>query len=225
MKCYWCQNRIVRNLTLKEILFPFSSQETLCLDCQKLFVKTPTVTCPNCCKIGYSEKCLECLAWQIKYPDLNIKHHSFFIYDETFREWIYQYKFQGDYRLRQTFKLELKQYFNQHKDALVCPIPLSTQRYQARGFNQTQAMLEAAGVSCTMLLTKKIDTQAQAQKSKRERLLAPQPFEVTKAGLEIEGKKIIIFDDVYTTGQTLLHAMSRLNTYKPREITTVSLAR
>lgn len=225
MNCHWCQKLIVRNLSLKEMLFPFSSQETLCLDCQKLFVKTPAVTCPNCCKIGYSEKCLECLAWQVKYPDLKIKHHSFFIYNETFREWIYQYKFQGDYRLRQTFKLELKRYFSRQKDVLVCPVPLSTQRYQIRGFNQTQAMLEAADIACTMLLTKKVDTLAQAQKSKMERLLTPQPFEVTKAGLEIEGKKVIIFDDVYTTGRTLLHAMAALNTYKPREMTTVSLAR
>ena len=43
--------------------------------------------------------------------------------------------------------------------------------------------------------------------------------------VEIKAKKIILFDDVYTTGRTLLHAMDVLNAYHPSQISTVSLAR
>ncbi|HHJ5214051.1 TPA: phosphoribosyltransferase family protein, partial [Enterococcus hirae] len=41
----------------------------------------------------------------------------------------------------------------------------------------------------------------------------------------IKGKKVLLVDDVYTTGQTLFHAASCLLPHAPEKIRTFSLAR
>lgn len=225
MRCGWCQNGIIRNLTVREILFPLSIEEECCLSCRQRLKKIEQPSCPTCRKQGCLTQCEDCQQWQQLFPDYDFSHHAFFVYDSAFQEWLLQYKFLGDYRLRKTFVSDIKKYFKQERDSLICPIPLSQARFRERGFNQTEGLLSAAQIPTVQLLEKAIHTEPQAQKNRSERLALTQPFLPTEAVHLIKGKQVILFDDVYTTGRTLFHAATLLLAYEPEKIRTVSLAR
>ena len=225
MKCTWCQQLQIRNLTIAEILLPWSIQETRCAQCQEKLSLTATPCCTLCMKQGQLSPCDECQLWQQKYPAYSFTHHAFFQYNDAFHDWIYRYKFLGDYRLRKTFSKEISHFFKQHPKSIVCAIPLSSERQIERGFNQSEALLSAANIPTFDLLKKSQHTPAQAQKNRQERLAMIQPFEATTLATTIQGKEVVIFDDVYTTGRTLFYAAETLMVFKPLKIRTLSLAR
>ncbi|HLQ40312.1 MAG TPA: phosphoribosyltransferase family protein [Tetragenococcus sp.] len=225
MKCSYCQKEIVRNLTVKEICFPWSIQAERCPACKNRFTLIKEPACPTCGKMGEVEMCDECRLWQKKYPNYSFCHKALFVYDQAFKDWIHQYKFLGDYRLAATFTGEIQQFFAKRKDWIITYVPLSEERYQERGFNQTLAFLQAAGIKNRELLIKNKDTTAQSKKNRQERLAAPQAFIATEAAKQIKNKKVLLADDVYTTGRTLFHAAEILLDYKPRQLATFSLAR
>ena len=119
----------------------------------------------------------------------------------------------------------MKKLLKHYPNAVVCPIPLSEKRQQTRGFNQVEAILSEANIPYKCLLKKKIDTSAQAKKTRDERLLMPQPFEVNVDKNKIMNQEIILVDDVYTTGRTMFYAAECLLPYQPKKIRTFTLAR
>lgn len=229
MKCSYCQEPIIRNLTLREVLLPTPKiTEELCENCQQLFTPVPkTNVCCGCqkkCAQGY---CQDCRRWQLLYPDYDFHHEALFQYDEGFKEWMMQYKIAGDYRLRTTFAKEIRTYFRPfiRKGYLICPLPLSEQRYQHRGFNQAEAFLTAAKIPVTNLLIRTKHVKPQAEKNRAGRMKMTQPFALNVPAEDVANQRIIIVDDVYTTGRTMFHGANVILTAEPAEIRTFSLAR
>ncbi len=88
------------------------------------------------------------------------------------------------------------------------------------------AVLDAGGVKSKEWLDKVVDTAPQAQRSRKQRLEEAQPFAVKpEATVEIKNKKLLLIDDVYTTGRTLYHAAEALQTFGPQSIRSFSFAR
>ena len=224
MKCSYCQQPIIRNLTVWEILYPPAIKHCRCEPCNQLFVPIKQPHCPTCKKQEVTQKCQECQRWQNLYPQYEFEHDALFQYNEGFQQWIFQYKFQGDYQLRKTFQVDIQDYFKK-KQGLICPIPLSQQRYEQRGFNQVEAFLEAAQIPMTKLLSKSVDTVPQSERTRKERLQAIQPFQMIGSPEQVKNQSILLVDDVYTTGRTIFHAAEVLLSYKPKSIRSVSLAR
>ncbi len=89
-------------------------------------------------------------------------------------------------------------------DAIV-PVPLHWTRKWSRGFNQSailaRAVSKAAGLPILPVLRRVKRTKDQTRLSRQERLANVRgAFRVTK---EVEGKKLLLLDDVTTTGATL----------------------
>lgn len=101
------------------------------------------------------------------------------------------------------------------RDVVFVPMPLHDLRERARGFNQAAdiASLVAAEVGgVVMPLLARVAVAAQlAGKSREERLTAmsQQPFVVTTPE-EVVGKRVIVVDDVRTTGATMHAALAAL---------------
>jgi ComF family protein len=115
------------------------------------------------------------------------------------------------------------------KADLVLPMPLSRQRLQERGFNQTLLLaraLDSQKVRHDLLLRIK-DTPAQSSLPRNERLLSvanAYALEPLHAPL-IRDKHIVLIDDVMTTGATLNAAARVLRQAGAAHITAVVFAR
>lgn len=91
---------------------------------------------------------------------------------------------------------------------IIVPIPLHHSRQRKRGYNQSEKF--ASGISeklnipvVTNAVTRKHHTQTQTRKSKRQRWdNVHAVFELNRAH-ELGGRKILLVDDVVTTGSTV----------------------
>lgn len=90
---------------------------------------------------------------------------------------------------------------------LLVPVPLHRKKLKQRGYNQAgeicEGMSRICGISVADVLERTVFTQAQASLDKWERLRNIQGVFSLKEDMPIVGKKVIIVDDVFTTGATV----------------------
>ena len=98
---------------------------------------------------------------------------------------------------------------------VLLPVPLSRKRFRQRGYNQSEQL--ALGVSdvthlpvVTKVLKRKHFRQSQTQLNRRERQENVADMFELRDGSMVEGKHVLLIDDVCTTGATLLACMDAL---------------
>ena len=125
--------------------------------------------------------------------------------------------------------------WDEFKDAWVVPVPLHKKRLKSRGFNQTDllafGLVEFYNLAMAPILKRKIFTSPQAHLKREARLTNLKgaftlidnirPCEI-KA---LDGRKIILVDDICTTGSTLNECAKILKGAGCGRITAVVLAR
>ena len=95
--------------------------------------------------------------------------------------------------------------FQLSPDLWVCPVPLHRRRLLKRGFNQSQLLATQifGAQKVKELLIRERHTKPQVTLTYRERLKNVRgAFRAQNASF-IRGKKILLFDDIFTTGATL----------------------
>ncbi len=97
------------------------------------------------------------------------------------------------------------------KKILLVPIPISTQRRKERGFNQveiiTNLLAYEFGLDTNKIILQRIkDTKPQYSNNREERFKNVQNAFCIKNEKLLRGKKIMLVDDVSTSGATLLEA-------------------
>jgi competence protein ComFC len=113
---------------------------------------------------------------------------------------------------------------------VIIPVPLSKERRKQRGHNQVVSILKyVKEVNIEKnILFKTRDTTPQTRLSRKKRLENVVDVyginDTTYASKKVEGKHIILLDDVFTTGATLKAAKRALSPLSPASITCVALA-
>lgn len=183
----------------------------LCRECfsRLKFIKTPYCSC--CGKVflgsGDNHLCGVCLksSWAFD------KARSFFIYEEITAKLIHDLKYSGKTTGISTFR-----WLSEQSDVLddlktpdfILPVPLHRKRLQKRGFNQALILArslfpeEKEKIRHDILL-RKVDTPTQAGLSGIERRKNLKNAFAVEKSPEVAGKKVLIMDDVFTTGSTL----------------------
>lgn len=225
-KCLLCGLVIKEKLTIHQILFPGLIEEsTLCHQCQENFQRYPRTRnryCLGCGKEETAKLCSECEQWQDSY-NWYLPHYPLFHYNQSMKDYMQQYKFQGNYCLRLAFQELIKKEIKKQDYDLLLPIPVTSHTMQTRGFNQVTGLIE--GIKYTSLLHhlayQKI---AQSQKTRRGRLDNQQPFWLESPEI-IKGRRVLLVDDIYTTGRTLYYAAVLCREAHCHSVKSLSLAR
>lgn len=175
--------------------------------------------------------CSECLANAPSYGKLRATA----FYEPTLREAIHLLKYEKKRilvkHLIQLMQQHLPNDFSREDYDWLLPIPLHKKRYRKRGFNQSE--LIATGVSSVWnvpvrkdILLRVRDTVALSRlNSQAERVeTITGAFEV-RFPESVQGKRILLIDDIFTTGTTVDEAIRVLQPAKPSTIDVLVLCR
>lgn len=156
----------------------------------------------------YQDSCFHCRELEFDFQ----KNESLCIFDGMMRELIHQFKFgrrKSLFRLFSELSLIHKGTYIREHDALV-PVPLTFARFRERGFNQSYMIGRAIATSTNILFLGNIllrrgksKPQSSIASLKERKDNLTDRFFLRKKGFEItRGKKILLIDDVLTTGAT-----------------------
>ena len=230
--------------SLRELCFP-----TVCLLCrQRLPAFTAVHLCPDCllrirliqpplchcCGVefagsGDNHYCGLCLA---KPPHFS-KARAIFRYDDESASLVHTFKYGGKTVARATFCALAKKVLplaDLATPELIIPVPLHRRRLRSRGFNQAlvlaRFLFPKAGrriVANLLVRTRWTDPQtALSGRERRQNLVGA--FTVSKPE-RIVGQRILLIDDVYTTGTTLNECARVLKKNGAAQVEALTLAR
>jgi len=161
-------------------------------------------------------------------------HIYFFKYEGIIRQTILRYKFRDKSYLYKTFtnffiKNENFCRFLENYDIII-PVPISKKRNKERGYNQSLLIAREISKKLNIKLVKNClyktkNVIEQSKLSKEERELNIQGVYSLKNSEKLENKKILLVDDIFTTGSTVNECCKVLLSAKPSEITVLTIAK
>ena len=172
--------------------------------------------CPNC----QSELEPKFVNFDVNgYKGLSIYEYTPFIKNQ-----IYLYKGCFDYELKETFLnlfyKELKIHFSGYK---IIPIPSYIEDDDKRGFNHVLEICKKLG-SDILPIIEKTAHHKQADRTASERAKIHK-YLVLKERPNLAKTKVLIVDDIYTTGATMKAAINLVEKLNPKEIRIFVLAK
>ncbi len=203
-------------------------QKYLCPPCQAKIPLKPPTSCMLCGHIlGADVKqniCLQCLKNPPPWDGLNY----FSVYDGLLKTLILKYKFSKDFSLIPLLTYYL---FYASKDLPLCdviiPMPRHKKRLRVEGFNQVvelcKFLSKISNISLTLdSLQRTRYTPPQAGLMATARRTNPKK---SFSACNVQGKKVLLVDDVLTTGATLHHATLALKKAQASEVFIIIIAR
>jgi len=178
--CKICFKHLDEGCTLKEYLF---EDDVICGYCRHQFIKNEKI-----------------------YHYKNLRIHAFYIYDDYLENLLFQYKEGRDIALHNIFLWKNKEKLNdifRHHSCII--MPSHEDKIKERGFHHIKEMLSITNIKIEDCFIKTKNHKQSLQRSKnREKI-------IDIIQLKTKPKNnYYFFDDVITTGNTLLSAYEKL---------------
>ena len=163
------------------------------------------------------------------------KHLYIFKYEGIIKERLIKYKFnEKNYIYKAFVKFMLKNKkicdFLKNYDIII-PVPIHTIWRMERGYNQSALIAKAISKKIPQIdyledvLIKKINNKPQSTKNKSERKNNVIGAYYMKDKEKINNKKILLLDDIYTTGNTVNECCKILQSANPKCIDVITIAK
>lgn len=208
---------------LLDLLFP-----PKCAFCRRLVKSNNNLLCPACrANLPYTE-------------DGGAQHGDFFrlcisalYYEDTVREALLRYKFQGSSGYAGTFGRLLADCIRANLRGqydLISWVPLSRERLRERGYDQAMLLAQAAALELQDVAVSTLDKVRNAEKqsgvgsAEKRRANISGAYRVADAEL-IQGRRILLIDDIVTTGATLSECARTLLEGGASEVVCATVAR
>lgn len=201
--------------------------------------------CGICGKINPNFLCNKCEIQLRKQAKFEIKknqntnyyfqeHLYIFEYQGMIRKIILNYKFKDKSYLYQTivnFLLKNKKFFQILKSYdTIIPVPISKKRRKERGYNQSELIAreiaKRTGLDYQnrcLIKTKNIIEQSKLNKEERQKNI--QGVYELRQLQKLQDKKILLIDDIYTTGSTVNECSKILMEANPKKVGVLTIAK
>jgi len=210
-------NRIIRKLWegLIEVVYPI---ENYCIICKEDDCFGICNTCKKSIKIINKV-----------YQDEVI---SYGYYGGVLKDLILKFKYKNNFTAGDILAEFLQEYIVEnfkYKEYIITYIPLSKKSKKNRGFNQCEYMAKKISRNLSIevleVLIKPKETKEQKRLKRDERYENIRDAFKIKKGINLKNYKIILIDDVTTTGATLQEAYKLLKKFEVKEIKLLTLAK
>lgn len=157
-----------------------------------------------------------------------------FKYKGIIRKYILKYKFGSKPYLSNFF---VNQILNNKKlyeilklYDIIIPVPMEKVKKQKRGYNQTELIVKLIAKKYKIsyqedIILKVKNTKTQSTLKKEERKDNIKDAYIINEKDRLKGKKVILFDDIYTTGATVNEISKKLKEAGTREILVIVIAK
>ncbi|WNQ11595.1 ComF family protein [Paenibacillus aurantius] len=211
--------------------------------CRGCFGQIPWITDIRCPMCGRYEECHDCKRREEAFFRCS---RSAVRYNELMKEWLALYKYRGQEKLLPVFggmlyhgysKLLQSGEWNGEAPDLITFTPVNEQRLLERGFNQAEQLARHLGREVKRpvvpLLRRVRYTGKQSFKTRAERLadlagafsLEEEAVRRLRAGHHGSPLRIVLVDDIYTTGSTLNQCSAVICSALPAEVYGLAWAR
>lgn len=162
------------------------------------------------------------------------KHLYIFRYEGIIRNKIIEYKFEDKgylYKMFAKIILSDKKTCNFIKKYdVIIPVPISKKRKKKREYNQSELVANELAQKLnqdiwTDIIIKKKDNKPQSELNKLERIKNVEDIYEINKPIEVKNKKVLLLDDIYTTGSTVNEIARKLKQNQTQEIGVITLAK
>lgn len=157
---------------------------------------------------------------------------SYGYYGGVLKELILKFKYKDNFTAGDILTEILEEYIIKnlnYKEYIITYIPISKKSKKVRGFNQCEYIAKKIArdlsIEAFEVLIKAKETKEQKKLKKDERFENIKDAFQIKKGIKIKNKKIILIDDVTTTGATLKEAYKLLKKFNFNDIKLLTLAK
>ena len=200
----------------------------ICERCEQLFEKVSPPFCGKCGSLLESpdEICASCFGKKLHFDS----NEAGFLYDDLMRDLLHDMKFRRKRRIAEGLgTMWAKEIKLPHGDFVLVPLPMHRKKIKERGFNQAEVLAQAIllkakkctlpstpvagkgqhenrrfgetrGVEMLPLLKRVVDTPAQSGLHPKLREENVKDVFVVVDGYSVDGKTVVLIDDIYTTG-------------------------
>ena len=189
-----------------------------------------TIKIDDFCRLFSKNVCV-CAACQEllepRFISFKVDHYkalAIYEYSDYIKNLIYLYKGCFDYEMREVFlNLFYKELKILYSGYIAIPIPSYKEDDETRGFNHVVEAFNYIGLKMMPIIVKTAHhKQAERGAKKRKEI---NKFLALSESPDLSNKKILLVDDIYTTGSTIRSAINLIEKLHPKEIKVLVLAK